>query len=154
MSAVYVASAGDRRQKIGISTNPRRRVAALSGASGYQLTLAVNHEVADAAAVERMAHWLLRDAHIHGEWFEVDVETARAAIVQAAQMILAGERAPRRPQPPGLGRMGRPPLGSKPTQIRLPEEMKARVIALVGTYGLAKFIREAVLAELERREGK
>lgn len=50
--------------------------------------------------------------------------------------------------------MGRPPLGNKPTQVRLPEDMKARVIALVGTYGLAKFIREAVLAELERREGK
>lgn len=50
--------------------------------------------------------------------------------------------------------MGRPPLGNKPTQVRLPEDMKARVIALVGTYGLAKFIREAVLAELDRRERK
>lgn len=50
--------------------------------------------------------------------------------------------------------MGRPPLGHKPTQVRLPEELKARVIALVGTYGLAKFIREAVEAELERRERK
>lgn len=50
--------------------------------------------------------------------------------------------------------MGRPPLGNKPTQVRLPEEMKARVIALVGTYGLAKFIREAVENELKRRERK
>lgn len=50
--------------------------------------------------------------------------------------------------------MGRPPLGNKPTQVRLPEEMKARVIALVGTYGLAKFIREAVERELKRRDGQ
>lgn len=49
--------------------------------------------------------------------------------------------------------MGRPPLGNKPTQVRLPEELKARAIALVGTYGLAKFIREAMENELKRREG-
>lgn len=48
--------------------------------------------------------------------------------------------------------MGRPPLGNKPTQVRLPEELKARVIALVGTYGLAKFIREAMEEKLARDE--
>ncbi len=48
--------------------------------------------------------------------------------------------------------MGRPPLGNKPTQIRLPDELKARVIALVGTYGLAKFIREAMEEKLARDE--
>ena len=48
--------------------------------------------------------------------------------------------------------MGRPPLGNKPTNVRLPEEMKARVVALVGTYGLAKFIRQAVEEKLARDE--
>lgn len=154
MSAAYVASAGARRQKIGLSSDPFRRVAALSGASGYPLTLVAQHEVTDAALVERMAHWLLRDSHIHGEWFGVDVATAEATIVQASQLIKEGQKVPRRPSNPCSGRGGRPPLGNKPTQIRLPEELKARAVALVGTYGLAKFIREAMEAELDRRERK
>lgn len=51
--------------------------------------------------------------------------------------------------------MGRPPLGNESTNVRLPKDLKARVIARVGTYGLAKFIRQAMeekLARDERRE--
>lgn len=54
--------------------------------------------------------------------------------------------------PPKSAAMGRPPLGNKSTNVRLPEEMKARVVALVGTYGLAKFIRQAVEEKLARDE--
>lgn len=152
MSAVYVASAGERRQKVGLSSNPRRRVAALSGASGYPLTLAAHHEVADAAAVERMAHWLLREAHIYGEWFGVDVATADAAIVQAAQMIADGHQPPRREILPGRPSGGRPPLGNVATQVRLPKAVMERIDALLGANQRAKFIREAVENELKRRE--
>lgn len=49
-------------------------------------------------------------------------------------------------------RMGRPPLGNKPTQIRLPEEIRERIRDLVGEKGMAQFIREAVERELKRRE--
>lgn len=49
-------------------------------------------------------------------------------------------------------RMGRPPLGNKPTQVRLPQEVMDRIDALCGQNRRAVFIREAVLAELERRE--
>jgi Arc/MetJ-type ribon-helix-helix transcriptional regulator len=35
--------------------------------------------------------------------------------------------------------------------VRLPPEVVEQVDALVGTYGRARFIREAVEAELERR---
>lgn len=48
--------------------------------------------------------------------------------------------------------MGRPPLGNKPTQIRLPEEIRERIRDLVGEKGMAQFIREAVERELKRRE--
>ena len=48
--------------------------------------------------------------------------------------------------------MGRPPLGLKATQVRLPEGMAGRIDALVGTQRRAQFIREAIEAELERRE--
>lgn len=49
-------------------------------------------------------------------------------------------------------RMGRPPLGIKPTQVRLSEETRERIRELVGEQGMAQFIREAVERELKRRE--
>jgi hypothetical protein len=49
-------------------------------------------------------------------------------------------------------RMGRPPLGIKPTQVRLSEEARERIRELVGEQGMAQFIREAVDRELKRRE--
>ncbi|AMK20427.1 Hypothetical protein K663_20353 (plasmid) [Sphingobium sp. MI1205] len=48
--------------------------------------------------------------------------------------------------------MGRPPLGMKPTTIRLSAETIRRIEALVGNRRLALFIREAVENELQRRE--
>lgn len=48
--------------------------------------------------------------------------------------------------------MGRPPLGIKPTQVRLSEETRERIRELVGEQGMAQFIREAVERELKRRE--
>ena len=48
--------------------------------------------------------------------------------------------------------MGRPPLGMKPTTIRLSLETIQRIEKLVGNRRLAVFIREAVENELKRRE--
>lgn len=48
--------------------------------------------------------------------------------------------------------MGRPPLGMKPTTIRLTTDTIRRIEALVGNRRLALFIREAVENELQRRE--
>jgi hypothetical protein len=54
--------------------------------------------------------------------------------------------------------MGKPPLDkdskTKPTQIRMTAETRARISSLVGDYGMAKFIREAINNELERRENE
>lgn len=49
-------------------------------------------------------------------------------------------------------RMGRPSLGVKPTVVRLPDGMVERIDALMGANKRAIFIREAVEAELARRE--
>lgn len=49
-------------------------------------------------------------------------------------------------------RMGRPALGVKPTQVRLSADVMARIDALAGPNKRAQFIREAVEAELARRE--
>ncbi|MCG5237113.1 hypothetical protein [Xanthobacter oligotrophicus] len=48
--------------------------------------------------------------------------------------------------------MGRPPLNMKPTLVRFSSNVIDRIDALVGQKHRAKFIREAVDAELERRE--
>ncbi len=48
--------------------------------------------------------------------------------------------------------MGRPPLGMKPTTIRLPAETIQRIETLVGNRRVARFIREAIENELQRRE--
>jgi predicted DNA-binding protein len=48
--------------------------------------------------------------------------------------------------------MGRPPLNVKETKIRLSPETRERIKALVGNYGIAAFIREAIDRELTRRE--
>lgn len=50
------------------------------------------------------------------------------------------------------GSMGRPPLGMKPTTIRLPIDTIQRIETLVGNRRLAVFIREAIDNELQRRE--
>lgn len=49
-------------------------------------------------------------------------------------------------------RMGRPALGMKATQVRLPANLRERIERLVGQNQMAKFIREAVENEIERRE--
>jgi hypothetical protein len=49
-------------------------------------------------------------------------------------------------------RMGRPPLNLDKTVIRLSAEMRSRIEALVGSRGMAAFIRDAVERELKRRE--
>ena len=56
------------------------------------------------------------------------------------------------PIPLTAGRMGRPPMNVKPTMVRLTEDVRSRIVALVGANRMAGFIREAVEAELKRRE--
>lgn len=51
-------------------------------------------------------------------------------------------------------RMGRPPMNLKPTLVRLPLDVAERIEALVGPNRMAAFIREAIEAELTRRETK
>lgn len=48
--------------------------------------------------------------------------------------------------------MGRPPLGVRSTQVRLPEGLGERIDALVGRKRRAAFIREVVEREVERLE--
>lgn len=49
-------------------------------------------------------------------------------------------------------RMGRPALGVISTTVRLPKQVLDRIDTLMGANQRAKFIREAVERELDRRE--
>lgn len=51
-------------------------------------------------------------------------------------------------------RMGRPPLNVKETKVRLTEEQRQRIEAVSGPNRMAAFIREAIDAELDRREAE
>ncbi len=51
-------------------------------------------------------------------------------------------------------RMGRPPLHVKETKVRLTDEQRRRIEALVGPNRMAVFIREAIDHELEARENE
>jgi predicted DNA-binding protein len=52
--------------------------------------------------------------------------------------------------------MGRPPLKAtsitKPTMVRLTDDVRQRIEVLAGPNRMAEFIREAVESELKRRE--
>jgi metal-responsive CopG/Arc/MetJ family transcriptional regulator len=50
--------------------------------------------------------------------------------------------------------MGRPSLGIVSTTVRLPKSVLERIDLLMGQNRRAQFIREAVVAELERRESQ
>jgi hypothetical protein len=52
------------------------------------------------------------------------------------------------------GAMGRPPLGMKPTTVRLSVDTIRRIETLVGNRRLAVFVREAVANELQRQENQ
>lgn len=127
MTAIYIASSGKRRHKIGISARPDLRVRQLELAGGRRMTLVEAHEVPDPAAVERMAHWLLQADHDVGEWFSVDAATASAAIVEASARVAAGDRAPST----AAGR-GPKPLGVKGVYVWLFESQPARIDSVVG----------------------
>lgn len=53
---------------------------------------------------------------------------------------------------PSSPRMGRPSLKVKTTTVRLPLSVFSRIEAICGKNRMAKFVREAVEAELKRRE--
>ncbi len=60
------------------------------------------------------------------------------------------------PQSDMSRRMGRPPLNTKsdtkPTMVRLTDDVRQRIEAVAGPNRMAVFIREAIEAELKRRE--
>lgn len=99
IACIYVIGGPPDVVKVGFAVDLQRRLAQLQTASPHRLTVLFRQETPaeDAAAVETQAHWILRDHRRNGEWFEVTVETAAAAIRSAHASVREGTaRAERR----------------------------------------------------------
>lgn len=88
---VYAISSEDGPTKIGKASSPARRVASLNTGSSVKLTLKYESSAMDKAdLVERLAHQLLAEKRLNGEWFSVSTEEAVAAINAAIAMVDRG----------------------------------------------------------------
>lgn len=66
---VYLASTGEGHYKIGMSTNPQKRIAKLGKQSPFYITLLHVIPVDDMARAENHLHRLFADRRGRGEWF-------------------------------------------------------------------------------------
>lgn len=97
IASLYVATLHGRGSKIGRSADPASRVKQIGKDMRGQVVLAAHTgptPLADEA--EALAHWLLRDKHLGGEWFDVLPDDAFAVARDAIARAEAGERADRR----------------------------------------------------------
>lgn len=150
---LYVIGADTGPLKVGRSKRPKARLQSLATGSDRAMLLLYQVEVAEGldAEVEALAQVYLREHWTRGEWFNVTLDAARAAIDQAVLAAHRGERAYRKP-------MGRKPLGGAGEKtvmvpMRWAPALLARVDAARGEEERSAFIREAVERELKRRGG-
>lgn len=145
-TTIYVIGSPKGLKKIGLAGNPASRLKAIQTGHGAPLSILHARPVpgANAADVERRAHWLLREGLVHGEWFKVSVAAAREAVERAVVENGEGEKA--KPA------VGRPSLNVEETKVRLNAGSKQRIATLVGENRMAAFIREAVEEKLRREE--
>lgn len=82
---IYVVGPAGGPNKVGLTADPQKRLRTLQ--TGHYLSLSVHHSEkvpwSDAALIERLAHDLLKSAHLRGEWFDISVADAISAINQA-----------------------------------------------------------------------
>lgn len=145
---VYVIGAPKGPQKIGIAKNVQLRQNQIQTGSHARLSLAGVMEVSPdlAVHVECFAHWILRDCRLAGEWFRVSPKRALAAVKEALEAVLRGERQ-------GKRSVGRKKRWSENVNLTLPEGAKARMdAALQDDEDRLDLIRTAIERELSRRE--
>lgn len=84
---IYVIGVEGGKQKVGISHNPKGRLSGLQTASPEKLVgqYCALCETGDVRQIEVEAHKHLANSHSHGEWFQVDKDTAIRVIREAAE---------------------------------------------------------------------
>lgn len=87
-SFLYVIAESDAGPcKVGHAANPRTRLALLQTGNPRRITLEYMAAVGDAETAEQFAHTVLWETRILGEWFDVGVERATAAVRLAVQEV-------------------------------------------------------------------
>jgi hypothetical protein len=87
-SFVYVVRGDHNLVKIGVTTNPRARLASLRTGSAFPIDFSyIAVTPGEAAPIERAAHALLDRHRLNGEWFDVAPELAVAALNGAAHKL-------------------------------------------------------------------
>lgn len=80
--AIYIFSNSlSEHLKIGISSTPMKRAKAISGYTSIKMKLEyTTNLISNAREIEKRVHKDLKDFNVSGEWFKVDLETAKKAI--------------------------------------------------------------------------
>lgn len=101
-----------------------------------------------AINVERYVHWLLRDRHFRGEWFNVSLDEVEVAVAKAiASPVQCMDEIP------PLDIRGKEPSFPEHISLGYPAGTVSRIDSVRGPDETrAALIRQSVLAELERRE--
>lgn len=84
---VYVISAGELHQKIGITQNLSTRLQTLQTAHYHDLMLVFSIEDDEAEVIERGAHHSLSERRLRGEWFLCSREDAMNAVKYARDLV-------------------------------------------------------------------
>jgi hypothetical protein len=151
---VYVIGGEVGPQKIGISNNLESRLINLQSGRPYKLRLVtcVRRPNGDARAVERVAHHLLREKRLDGEWFGVSIEEAVQAVTRAVEMVEAGHAPP--PCRPHQRNPVRPPR-TENIAIRLSADVKASLAkAASADMRSMSAMAEKIIAEWLTTNGK
>ena len=84
-SFVYVVRGDHNLAKIGVTTNPRARLAQLRTGSAFPIDYAfIGATPGSGYDIEQAAHSLLSHRRTNGEWFDVQPEVAISALMAAA----------------------------------------------------------------------
>lgn len=85
---VYVMRSASGPIKIGRSAIPHERLKTIQSSNAAAIELChISEERADAASIENVAHRLLETKRLAGEWFDVSVYEAVAAIEAAIRQV-------------------------------------------------------------------
>lgn len=150
LAYVYVIGSPEGPCKVGYTVATARRLKEIQKAETRRIDIfgkwPVGH--AKALAVERYAHWLLRDKQISGEWFDVTPEEASGAVSRATR---AGVD-PDYPLP-RVDMIGRGLGCGEHIATKFPKGTRERIRSALETdEHQADLIRAAVEAELQRRQ--
>ena len=93
MSYLYVIGGNVKPYKIGITTNPERRLKNLQTGHPHKLRIHYKEEIPDnqVRLLEQTIHRVIKHRQTHGEWFDIDLDQAISEVKYARIRYLKDE---------------------------------------------------------------